>query len=72
MEGITLQKDDAEIVVYAGNFYAGDEFLDKLVHSGFTNIAANYSDVDEKTNIEMMAADLRACLVSFENNADKS
>ena len=62
LEGITLQKDDAEIVVYAGNFYAGDEFLDKLVHCGFTNIAANYSDVDEKTNIEMMAADLKECL----------
>ena len=62
LEGITLQKDDAKIVVYAGNFYAGDEFLDKLVHRGFTNITANYSDVDDKTNIEMMAADLKECL----------
>lgn len=62
MEGITYQKDDAKIVIYAGNFYAGDEFLDKLVHRGFTNIVANYNDVDDKTNIEMMAADLKECL----------
>lgn len=62
MEGITYQKDDAKIVIYAGNFYAGDEFLDKLVHRGFTNIVANYNDVDDKANIQMMAADLKECL----------
>lgn len=63
-EGITYQKDNANIVIYADGYYAGDSFLDKLVHSGFTNIVANYSDVDEKTNITQMTEDLKECLTS--------
>ncbi len=62
MEGITYQKDDAKIVIYAGNYYAGDEFLDKLIHRGFTNIVANYNDVDEKENHKLMMEDLKECL----------
>ena len=49
--GIYYQKCDANIVIYADNCYHGDEILDKLVHNGTTNIAANYPDVDEKTKI---------------------
>ena len=61
-EGITYQKDNANIIIYADQFYAGDNFLDKLVHSGFHNIVANYSDVDDKTNIAKMMEDLKECL----------
>ena len=32
------------------------------MHNGITNIVANYSDVDEKTNISMMAQDLKECI----------
>lgn len=63
-EGITYQKDNANIVIYADQFYPGDSFLDKLVHSGFTNIVANYPDVDDKTNIAKMMEDLKECLTS--------
>lgn len=60
--GIYYQKSDANIVIYADNCYPGDEILDKLVHNGITNIVANYPDVDEKTNISMMAQDLKECI----------
>ena len=50
------------IVIYADKCYPGDEILDKLVHNGITNIIANYPDVDEKTNISMMAQDLKECI----------
>lgn len=62
MEAITYQKDDAKIIIYASGYYAGDDFLDKLIHKGFTNIVANYDGVDERTNMEMMKADLKECL----------
>lgn len=61
-EAITYQKDNANIVIYADQFYPGDSFLDKLVHKGFFNIVANYPDVDDKTNISKMMEDLRECL----------
>ena len=60
--GIYYQKSDANIIVYADNCYPGDEILDKLVHNGITNIVANYTDVDEKTNISMMSQDLKECI----------
>ena len=60
--GIYYQKSDANIVIYADNCYPGDEILDKLVHNGITNIVANYPDADEKTNISMMAQDLKECI----------
>ena len=60
--GIYYQKSDANIVIYADNFYPGDEILDKLVHNGITNIVSNYPDVDEKTNISMMTQDLKECI----------
>lgn len=60
--GIYYQKSDANIVIYADNCYPGDEILDKLVHNGITNIVANYPDVDEKTNISMIAQDLKECI----------
>ena len=56
--GIYYQKSDANIVIYADNFYPGDEILDKLVHNGITNIVSNYPDVDEKTNISMITEGL--------------
>ena len=60
--GIYYQKSDANIIIYADNCYPGDDILDKLVHNGVTNIVANYPDVDEKTNISMMAQDLKECI----------
>lgn len=60
--GIYYQKSEANIIIYADNCYPGDEFLDKLVHNSVTNIVANYPDVDEKTNISMMAQDLKECI----------
>ncbi|MBP0985311.1 MAG: hypothetical protein J6A19_16485 [Oscillospiraceae bacterium] len=63
-EGITYQKDNANIIIYADQSYPGDSFLDKLVHCGFTNIVANYTDADEKTNITQMTEDLKECLTS--------
>ncbi len=60
--GIYYQKSDANIVIYADNCYPGDEILDKLVHNGITNVVANYPDADEKTNISMMAQDLKECI----------
>ena len=63
-EGITYQKDNANIIIYADQSYPGDSFLDKLVHCGFTNIVANYTDVDEKTNLTQMTEDLKECLSS--------
>lgn len=62
LEAITYQIDDVKIVVYASGYYAGDDLLDKLVKIGITNIVANYDDVDEKTNIEMMLEDLKECM----------
>ncbi len=61
-EGITYQKDNANIIIYADQYYPGDNFLDKLVHHGFTNIVANYPDVDDQTNISKMMEDLKECL----------
>lgn len=61
-EAITYQKDNANIVIYADQYYPGDSFLDRLVHKGFHNIVANYPDVDDKTNITMMMEDLKECL----------
>ena len=63
--GIYYQKSDANIIIYADNCYPGDEILDKLVHNGITNIVANYPDVDEKTNISMMAQDLKECITEW-------
>ena len=63
-EGISYQKDNANIIIYADQSYPGDSFLDKLVHCGFTNIVANYTDVDEKTNLAKMTEDLKECLTS--------
>lgn len=62
VEGITYQKDNANIVIYADSYYEGDDFLNELIKRGFTNIVANYRDVDEKANIEMMREDLKECL----------
>ncbi|MDR2558078.1 MAG: hypothetical protein LBC86_00825 [Oscillospiraceae bacterium] len=39
----------------------GDEFLDTLVRSGFTNIVAGYSGISEKENIKLILADLAEC-----------
>ncbi len=64
VEGITYQNDKASIVIYADGFYPGDPFLDKLVHSGITNIVANYTDVSDKENFDLMTADLKECLTT--------
>lgn len=70
--GIYYQKSDTNIVIYADNCYPGDEILDKLVHNGITNIVANYPDVDEKTNISMMAQDLKECITERHGGASTS
>ena len=61
-EGITYQKPDAKIIIYADRFYPNDKFVDDLVQRGFHNIVANYPDVDEKTNVAKMMEDLKECL----------
>ena len=50
-----------KIIIYADEFYEGDELLDKLVHKGFTNIVANYRGIDTKTAIAQMQEDLCDC-----------
>lgn len=62
VEGITYQKDDANIIIYADGYYEGDNFLNEFIRRGITNIVANYSGVDESTNVEMMREDLKECL----------
>ncbi|MGN0680166.1 MAG: hypothetical protein ACI4JS_10925 [Oscillospiraceae bacterium] len=64
VEGILYQNDKANVVIYADGYFAGDGFLDKLVHSGITNIVANYSDLKDKDNFNAMAEDLKECLTS--------
>lgn len=62
VEGLTYQIDKSKIVIYADEHYAGDTLLDKLVHSGITNIVACYSDLKDKDNYAAMTADLKDCL----------
>lgn len=64
VEGITYQNDNANVVIYADGYIAGDDFLDKLVHSGITNIVADYPDLNEKDNINAMNEDLKECLTT--------
>lgn len=64
VEGVTYQNDNANVVIYADGFYAGDDFLDKLVHSGITNIVAGYPDLNEKDNFAAMTEDLKECLTT--------
>lgn len=61
LEGISLQNEKAVIIIYADNNFAGDDFLDKLVRKGYTNIVANYDTKDEKQNIDLMNEDLKEC-----------
>lgn len=64
VEGVTYQKDNANVIIYADGFYPGDEFLDKLVHCGITNIVASYPNVSDKENFEAMTEDLKECLTT--------
>lgn len=41
VEGITYQKDDANIIIYADGYYEGDNFLNEFIRRGITNIVAN-------------------------------
>lgn len=64
VESLTYQNENANIIIFAGNLYDGDRLLDKLVHSGITNIVANYSNLSEKDNIEAIISDLKECLTN--------
>lgn len=61
MQSVQFQTD-ARIVVYAGEHYAGDELLDRLVKCGITNIVAKYDDKDAAENMSLMLADLAECM----------
>lgn len=62
LQAITYQIDNVKIIIYASGYYAGDDLLDKLVKIGITDIVANYDDVDEKKNFDMMLTDLKECI----------
>lgn len=62
LQAITYQIDNVKIIIYASGYYAGDDLLDKLVKIGITDIVANYDDVDEKKNLDMMLTDLKECI----------
>lgn len=62
VESLTYQSENAKIIIFAGELYGGDELLDKLVHIGITDIAANYSDKSEKDNLTAIKDDLKDCL----------
>ena len=61
MQSVQYQTD-ARIVVYAGEHYAGDNLLDRLVKCGITNIVAKYDHVDVAENMSLMLADLAECM----------
>lgn len=61
MQSVQFQTD-ARIVVYAGEHYAGDELLDRLIKCGITNIVAKYDDKDAAENMSLMLADLAECM----------
>jgi hypothetical protein len=61
LEGISLQNEKASIIIYAGDFFAGDDFLNKLIQKGYTNIVASFDTNDERKNIELMTEDLKEC-----------
>lgn len=61
MQSVQYQTD-TRIVVYAGEHYAGDNLLDRLVKCGITNIVAKYDNVDVAENMSLMLADLAECM----------
>ena len=61
MQSVQYQTD-ARIVVYAGEHYAGDNLLDRLIKCGITNIVAKYDHVDVAENMSLMLADLAECM----------
>lgn len=62
LDGIKLQRDDMRLIIYAVDMQKGDEFLDRLVNSGYTNIVASLSDdIDEAKRWEQIKKDLQDC-----------
>ncbi len=62
LSGLQLQRPDARIVIFAEEYMDGDEFLDKLISKGYTNIIAKSSEQkDGHKQWEMMKSDLEDC-----------
>lgn len=63
LDGLKLQRASARVVIFAEDYANGDELLDKLVRSCYTNIAAKSKDItDDKKQMERMLEDIEECL----------